>query len=1025
MVWAVYAFQKGEYVRGRMTSGWYPVVSDFKTEQEAKIWAAREKPDSEAGLQYREIKAGVQPPTEYKEYGGDTAADRARAREKQELAEQAAEKLQEGKGISEPERMALIKTYKGGKAMIARAEIRPEAIKKLEAGQKLTPIELSTLGELEVLKYKETVKRVRETTKKLKFETAAEARAAGYSVKETKTEQTLKKQDVGLIKTDLTKPTGGMIREAPPELKQQSIIGRYEAGEVSERVGKTKVSNLLAVPAMAAEKLISTPFNMLGLPETTKLFHEPEFYGKLKTFYEKTRYGPTPEQKAAWQKQIKESQKEGAKGLLFLGGAYAAGVIRKTIKQPITSAIEILGIGAATKYIGDVLKLTKAKTAKIDYTIKTADIGVADVGKGIKKARIETEAKGTTAGEKFDIIGTGRAKIWKAEKIDQGIAGIYKFETLFKEKPIVIEPRTIKQKLTPEQYAEQLLKEGDLRSVETLQPKDYLKKEIEYGIKGGTSAGFYVTGTRRIFISGGLFPSPITSTTVLKHELLHHLYPKMPHSLVYSKGYSPTKFRVKKTENVIALSEIKPIVTDVALKGGAYKVEGGFKGYSISEATTGLKTETYITSYYGGKLGKTKTTATVSGLYTKGKGGYPKPVSGQITLLKEYATAIPEGYPYKVQYFKAVDVGTTADVMKQYYPSKPAPIPKVRQKAAGMFKSKRGGLLLGQELKQMPSRIMPSRIAPEGVIAKGTFIGMEKAVRSAYVSRVKPSSSLFIPLAEERKTADIRNILRTKPTIRTTTEIKPMIDTKIVPEIKPMIDIRTITDTKPAVKPIAKTRALTDIRTLTEVKPIAETRAITELQITPVTPTPPPPPPIIIPSLLSKLTKETGMVTTKEQGYDVLIKRKQLKLAKGKYKGRGYKKANTEPLTRKAALGLGASLVDTYTNKSYTIKKAKRNAVRRMDLEQKWQRLKDKFRANKNIIIEKNKFAIDSIEEKQGIPYEAARLRKAGLLDLKKRKTILSLNNQKKKKELSNLIKRKKTDSFLIRKKGKRSNKWV
>ena len=74
--------------------------------------------------------------------------------------------------------------------------------------------------------------------------------------------------------------------------------------------------------------------------------------------------------------------------------------------------------------------------------------------------------------------------------------------------------------------------------------------------------------------------------------------------------------------------------------------------------------------------------------------------------------------------------------------------------------------------------------------------------------------------------------------------------------------------------------------------------------------------------------------------------------------------------------------MDTYTNRSFRIKKAKRNAVRRRDLEQKWERLKGKFRTakRKRDIVEKTKHAIDSIEEKRGIPYEAVRLRKLGLL---------------------------------------------
>jgi len=51
--------------------------------------------------------------------------------------------------------------------------------------------------------------------------------------------------------------------------------------------------------------------------------------------------------------------------------------------------------------------------------------------------------------------------------------------------------------------------------------------------------------------------------------------------------------------------------------------------------------------------------------------------------------------------------------------------------------------------------------------------------------------------------------------------------------------------------------------------------------------------------------------------------------------------------------------------------------------------MREKFRKKKGtrrIHTEKTKYAIDSYQEKQGIPYESARLRKAGLLISKPRK---------------------------------------
>ena len=180
----------------------------------------------------------------------------------------------------------------------------------------------------------------------------------------------------------------------------------------------------------------------------------------------------------------------------------------------------------------------------------------------------------------------------------------------------------------------------------------------------------------------------------------------------------------------------------------------------------------------------------------------------------------------------------------------------------------------------------------------------------------------------------------------------------------------------------------------------------------PVTRVPPPPPPIIFGLPRSK-AKFLIAATLKEQGYDVLIKRKQLKKGRGSYESRGYRKANTVPLTKEAALGLGASIVDTYTNRSYKIKKTNEIAVKRAELRQKWAALKGKFRRSKtkqNIIIEKTKYAIDSATEKRGIPYEAKRLRMLGLLNTKKK----------------NIVALKKSNSFLnLKKKRKGGTKWL
>ena len=100
-----------------------------------------------------------------------------------------------------------------------------------------------------------------------------------------------------------------------------------------------------------------------------------------------------------------------------------------------------------------------------------------------------------------------------------------------------------------------------------------------------------------------------------------------------------------------------------------------------------------------------------------------------------------------------------------------------------------------------------------------------------------------------------------------------------------------------------------------------------------------------------------------------------MKTGKGSYFSRGYEKANQEALTQNAAKGLGASITDRYTNASYVIKKAKQAATPNPMLESTWNSLKDRFTARGNRFIEKTKHRISSYEEKQGIPYEAQRLR--------------------------------------------------
>ncbi|GAI95116.1 unnamed protein product, partial [marine sediment metagenome] len=121
-----------------------------------------------------------------------------------------------------------------------------------------------------------------------------------------------------------------------------------------------------------------------------------------------------------------------------------------------------------------------------------------------------------------------------------------------------------------------------------------------------------------------------------------------------------------------------------------------------------------------------------------------------------------------------------------------------------------------------------------------------------------------------------------------------------------------------------------------------------------------------------------------------------------RYESRGYRKANVKPLSKKAATGLGMDITDTYTNRSFKLKKRGLKQIqRRADLLAKYQALKHRFRSSKktpHIFVEKSKFAISSYEEKMGIPFESMRLRKAGLL-LQAKKTKLLIDIKKKKQQ--------------------------
>jgi len=130
-------------------------------------------------------------------------------------------------------------------------------------------------------------------------------------------------------------------------------------------------------------------------------------------------------------------------------------------------------------------------------------------------------------------------------------------------------------------------------------------------------------------------------------------------------------------------------------------------------------------------------------------------------------------------------------------------------------------------------------------------------------------------------------------------------------------------------------------------------------------------------------------------------------------------------LTKEAAIGLGMSITDRYTNRSFYIEKAKEKAILKRDLENKKRMLQHKFRMakKKNVLVEKTQFAIDSPEEKRGIPYEAARLRRLGLIQTKSN----ILKKKKKKIQLINLLvtKKKQQQINFLKIKGKKGGSSI
>jgi hypothetical protein len=138
---------------------------------------------------------------------------------------------------------------------------------------------------------------------------------------------------------------------------------------------------------------------------------------------------------------------------------------------------------------------------------------------------------------------------------------------------------------------------------------------------------------------------------------------------------------------------------------------------------------------------------------------------------------------------------------------------------------------------------------------------------------------------------------------------------------------------------------------------------------------PPTPPPTLLPLPVKEKIKPK--IRLRREGYSAFAK------------VRGKSKKIADNVSRISALSLGSRFVDQNPAASFTIKRTGRVASGR-DIGG-WKSLKFKFRppirrgkpVKSEIIIEKNKFRIDSLGEIIGIPLEARKIRKKrGEIDL-------------------------------------------
>ena len=541
-------------------------------------------------------------------------------------------------------------------------------------------------------------------------------------------------------------------------------------------------------------------------------------------------------------------------------------------------------------------------------------------------------------------------------------------------------------------------------------------------------------------------PTGLAKTTVFRGDVPLKTYKYVPSPIV--KFLEPLRKTTHK--QYVSMPEFRRQISTKITKSKTVQTTG-IEGYKVKGLrVTGTKNflQTYTIKPRVKVLGKP-----VYYTHTGESGAYILPKMIEIGKTKYvYVKYLPKQKPFIYTsgdfgvFLKRPAISKTIQITKikqqfgiKFMEVKPTPLYQ-RLKVDILFKSKKGQLALEpfrlfkkQRVEEVVQILKPT--VKHDIISPKVYFPNYSLLAGSYTPLL---SFISVGLASGSKRK-----IDTKPKIQPKPKIEPLIDTKPIidikpriqpkPKIEPIIDIKPIIKTKeePLIEPIPQINLISkQAQDILQQQRVVQQQQILQQQISLLTPTakmtiprvpvPPSIPPILLPPL-SKKPEEIPTPTTKEEGYHVYVKRKQIKKGKG-YRSRGYEKANQQPLTREAALGLGASIVDTYTNRSFTIRKANKKAIARRDLELKWRLLKEKFRRSKsrpNVAVEKSKHAIDSIEEKKGIPYEAARLRRMGLLNLKKKKNNLM--------KINTLMNIKRSNSFLRQKKKKRKGvkKWL